>query len=369
MKIKTSELWYKFILLLFTVNVLLFTVPTLYLRLLDDFTVIVSVCFVLILIMKSRNLGKATIIGISVSSFFIIGFTLSQGKPISIILTILSSLVAYICFDRLQFSDGDKRFIQILCIIMWIFLFIKSFGYYEKFLFDSARYINSNTMGMVSLDLTMLLVYMIIISGNQSKNKWLLVLGILEFFVLNNYKARGCMVSFIFFCLAVIFRKYIFANKRRFMLVFVAIIIIGVLVPFVYMMLADSKALGAYTYASKDMYTRVGVWKNVVKYFLYNKNAFFAGFPTEIIELYGNRLHNTYFQLLVYVGGIGFFAYYFFVFRYIRGIIYSAGEKQGRYILVLAYCALLILGYTEVSMFWAVTYMMHYMFLGIASGN
>lgn len=231
------------------------------------------------------------------------------------------------------------------------------------------EYINPNTMGMISLDMTMLFIYFITTKEKKDKKRWIIGLCILELFVLNNYKARGCILAFIAFCLMILMKKLVFANKKRFMIIFVGIIIIGLLVPFIYMSLAQLQVLGVQTYTSKDMYTRVRVWGGVVDHFLQNKNAFIFGFPNQLIVRYGERLHNTYFQLLVYVGAFGFIPYYIFVYNYVRNIIYSENRDNSSYILIAAYCSLLVLGYTEVSMFWAVTYMTHYMFLGIASAE
>lgn len=369
MKLKSSEVWYKFILLLFTVNVLLFTVPSIYLKLLDNFSIIVSVCFALVLIMKAQYLGRKTLIGICIVSVLLIGFTLAQGRELNLVFTILSSLAAYFCFDKLKLDNNDKAFLKVIVVAMWVFFLVRSPGYYEKYMSNTMEYINPNTMGMISLDMTMLLVYFITMKEKKDKRRWIIGLCILELFVLNNYKARGCIFVFIVFCLMLMMKKFIFANNRRFMIIFIAIIIVGLFVPFIYMTLARLQVFGVQTYTSKDMYTRVQVWGGVVDYFLKNRNVFIMGFPNELIVQYGERLHNTYFQLLVFVGAFGFVAYYAFVFNYIRNIIDFSKENNSNYILIASYCSLLILGYTEVSMFWAVTYMTHYIFLGIASGE
>lgn len=121
MKLKSSEAWYKFILLLFTVNVLLFTVPSIYLKLLDNFSIIVSVCFALVLIMKAQYLGRKTLIGICIVSVLLVGFTLAQGRQINLVFTILSSLVAYFCFDKLKLDNSDKAFLKVIVVAMWAF--------------------------------------------------------------------------------------------------------------------------------------------------------------------------------------------------------------------------------------------------------
>lgn len=368
MKVKVNELWKYLILIWMVCNVITIFIPQIYLWILPYYTSITAVVFFCILVLKSRHLNKKVINGLLLVYVGLILFILLQGKNPLNYLTILSSPVAFVCLDKITLSRKEKKRLFYFIEFTWLILVLLSFGYFDRFTINRSSMVNSNTMGMYLLDMAMLLLYFFdIYEKKLIKSIVVSFVTILSLYL--GYQARGNLIAFLFFLLCCIFRKHIMKNYKRILILAAVLIIAGGLIPFIYIQLIQNNFFGVRTYSLKDMYTREGVWSDLVGTFVVNKSYLITGLPSNELEIMGSAIHNNSFELLASTGILGLVLYFIFVFSYMKTIIADSKHSNKIDLLIFAFLSLLVQGFTEVSLFWSVTYVLHYMYLGLASGN
>lgn len=369
MRIKTKELWKYFIIIWMICNVISIFIPRIYLKILPYYTGITAVLSLLIFILRSRYLDKKIVNGIILLYVGLIIFILLQGKNPLNYLTILSSPIAIFCFDKISLSEKSKRGLFYFTSVVWFVLILLSFGYFDRYAINKSSMVNSNTMGMYLLDMGMFLLFFLDTSEKKSPIKSTLISLVTICSLYVGYQARGNLIAFLFFLACCLYRKHIVKSNKRVLILAILIIVVGAIIPFLYMELVQRGFFGVRVYSMKDMYTRERVWSGVVESFISNKNYLILGLPANELEIMGESLHNNSLEVLAYVGIIGMILYFAFVLKYVKVIISNPKYSRKNDLLLFAFLSLLVLGFTEVSLFWSVTYVVHYMYLGIASGN
>lgn len=368
-RFEKDTLWYKLIIALFTINCILFCLPSLYLKILPYYTIITLISLIFILALRSRLLETKMLFELFTIVLLISFFVIIQGRSLVSVFTIYSSFVAFYCFDRMPILKKDLRYIKSVSIVIWIILCLRSINYFFVFSSNRESHINSNTLAMVLMYLSMLIIYYFDdekIGHYKIKEFFVVILTAMS--VYYGYQARGCLLSYAFFVAAVLIRRWLFDHKKIVIMLGVLIIIVGTIFPFMYMLLINNGFFGTNSMTLKNMFTRVSVWQGVVKYFIDYKESLFLGLPYNQLLRFGESLHNNYLELIAYIGIPGMILYYLFVFRYLWKIINISDYTHRQDILIISFLSLLVLGFTEVSTFWSVTYMIIYLFLGIASG-
>lgn len=361
--------WQEVILTWFALNSIIYCFPQIYLFVLPFAPLIVS-CFLLsICLLKGANVPKRFCGEIVFVFVFISILTLIGGKNLRLIFTIYSSLVAFYCFDGLYFSKNQRKFLEFVSLAVWLFLVVRSINYHVYYS-SNVGYINSNTMAMTLINLSMLIICLSYRYRHISWSVFVCIVVIFTFIALIGYRARGCTIAYLFFTVCLIIKDTLFKKHKRVIYGALFVLLCGFIVPFVYIYVVNHGYFDRSIVSNKDMFTRVRVWKDVVYFFCMNKSAFLYGLSTDMLELRGSALHSNYLELLAYCGLGGFVAYSGMVIRYVNRILLNNnGYRSSVHILIIAFAALMVLGYTEVSMFWAMTYVHNYMFLGIASGK
>ena len=330
-------------------------------------TVVVSGFMLCICLLKCTSFNKKFFLGLVLVFVFISIFTIIGEKSPRLIFTIYSSIVAFFCFDGLCFSKTEEKFLKCISWLIWSYLVIRSINYYTIYSSNIGYYINSNTMAIALINLSMLIIYFLY--HNSNKNIWIFIVTTLTFMALVGYHARGCFLAYSFFIICLIMQNIIFRKRIVIISAALSVLLCGLIIPFAYIYIVSNGYIDHNVVSSKDMFTRVRVWKDVVSFFCEHRSALFYGLPTSMLELKGSALHSNYLELLSFCGLGGFLVYYGFVINYINRILFNNKHNQSINTLIIAFASLMILGYTEVSMFWAVTYVHNYMFLGIASGK
>lgn len=366
-----SDLWKYIVKIWFVANVLLFFFPWLYTKLYPYFSFLVLFMFITIMLLKGFSINKRLFLSVYFLCLFTVVLSIILEKEFKLYLTALSAPMAVFCFDGLKIKKNEQKLLKNFLLIIWLITICISYKYFYKFLDTPDKMLNPNTLALVLLDISMLLIYLINILEKKLKRKILslaIALGTIAA-LFGGFQSRGCTMAFGFFCLFGSIHKLIFKRKFQIICITFGVVMLSVIVPFVYMYLANKEALGTPASSEKDLYTRVYVWKDIVDELSGDHKELLLGLPADTQDSIGKAVHNNSLQIISYIGVIGFLVYSLFLLAYMYGIISSCFYDEKSNLLIIAFISLLLLGITEVSMLWAITYSLNYSFLSIASGK
>lgn len=301
----------------------------------------------------------------SIYCLFTIYFT---GGGIGSAITPLIGILIIFNAKRLNTTPFFIKLLFLLLLVLNVHWIIRSPGYYTKFLFNQQFVINSNTVGII---LTFCTMYLCIMSKYVFGKKYYLfntVTIISNLWALTNVQSRNSLLGLVsFLILNYLIPKPFFKNKNNFMTVFMLIIILGLLLPYVFTNLYVNGVNVDLPFFNKSIYTgRELIWNNYFNLLKTNKLAVFWGLGSKIVLWAGDSLnaHNNYLALTINFGLIGFVLYFGFLFYYIYSIKFK--ELTNTHLsLLIGFLAVLVLGYFEVNILWVNLAYLNFLFLGI----
>lgn len=279
----------------------------------------------------------------------------------------LSAFTIYLMFFALpefQLDKEKKNLIVVFAMIFLVFAFIRSFAYRSDWLYHRWNDVNPNTMGMFVMFSVGILV--LFLDFKSIKNIIILiasfVLGIISLIF---FESRVCLVTTVL--LAFILPLYRIINRKVLFVVAVAIIVLGTLFPIAYMYCYRNDI--NLTFLNKTLYTgREAIWDNVFSLFGSNVTNWLVGLGSHT-DFGSVNVHNNYLAVIVNFGITGYVLYYGFLLLWLKSVLlYSKDLEEVKSALIFI-VTVLVLGFTEITTFWAVIYPFLYLFVSASSSS
>lgn len=330
-----------------------------------EYSLYIMLVYSMLVIFMSGNMLKGFFMFIIIFFAYLIYAVAYSGGGFGSILTALLFLLILNSYTYFDLKESICRYLVMFSSFLILFLFIRSFAYAEDFYYYRYNSINQNTMSMYIIYFFMIR-FTVLDLNNKAKTISTLVLFVISLIALQNYSARGCTISLIFFgCLNLIFRKKYSVNAILFITTLV--VAFGIAFPAFYLSLyrnnIDFMAFG------KNLYTgREAIWNNMFNALNQNKMNWLFGLGSKAILWKGHSLnvHNDYFGVMVNFGIIGFALYYGFIFKLVVKIAeiarYNRLARKGLFMYI---SGVLLLGSSEVTTMWTTIYPLVCFGLGI----
>ena len=294
---------------------------------------------------------KKSILFLLTFTFYMFISVYYNSGGIGSVLTFAMSVLSLELLSEIDFDDKDNSYLICLSGIMVILLFLASFQYGNGGSFDYEGLINPNSLAVV-----INYSFSIFLCTNNKKNVFNkslnLILFIIAFLALINCEARGAFVSlFCFFILLVIPRKLI--NGKTIFFLTLAIIIIGTMIPLIYLYLYSQNVQIGYV-LNKSLFTgRQAIWIEAFAIFGDNIWNWLLGIGSKVkLWEYATNLHNAYLTAIVDFGIVGYILYFGFILKYIRTVCRSVRNNREIQKWLFLYLSLgLVQGFTETSIF------------------
>lgn len=317
---------------------------------------------------SKKNMIGTKIIYIMLFCFYLLMSIILSGGGVGSVLTMIYSMMVYVVYSVINFSKKDMKYLFFIFLFMSIYIFIKSFGYFEIFISDKYGYINTNTMGMVAF---FSLIYNMIFYKYLYK-KYTHIFYFLQivmcFISLVNYECRGSLISMIFFVACFLFvKKNIWYKKKFVLLFFIIIVSIGTIFPFIYSNMYLNHVYFEIPFLHKGLYTgREVIWINTISIFKNSSVKWLTGIGSNAIVWTNDmNLHNNYFAVITNFGFLGYAFYYGFIFFQINKGLKAIDSIHID--LLIGLFSILILSYVEIVTLWETMFLINILIIGLYS--
>lgn len=338
-----------------------------------DFYVEISLftnfAFLTIGLLLGNDFNKKFLFFIAIATFYFLISALITGGGMGSVATFLVSLAMPAAYTAMAFSKWQKRMLSVVCSFGVVALFVFSIFYNENWDNWSTTHTNTNTLGYFVM---FLFIIVCIITDLKSKkllkNLAIAVLFALSFWAMFNYKSRGTTVVLLVFAVMVNLPAKIYEKKRIFIIAVLFTLFVAVF-PFIYLYLYENGY--SLTVFGKPLFTgRQELWLNMIDNFKQNPLALIIGLgsKTDIGGSYLN-VHNGVLSAVVCFGVLGFAFYYGYMLYKIWGLSDWVSDSTVKRGLIAFVCAVLLLGFSENSSFWTVSYPFAYFGLALASSK
>lgn len=282
----------------------------------------------------------------------------SKGGIGSLITFLLQFLMVF-AFEKVSFSPKDKKLIRLICKIIFLYLFIKSFIYAKNWDYYRWNDINPNSMSQY-----LFFSYIFINSFDTSSGflrRFVLFAAMIVAFL--NYESRAICVSALICFIGFVFIKFMSYKRLKFVLFL--FLLISLVFPFIYILLYSNKI--EISFLSKNLFTgREIIWTELFNRLNASVWNWVFGIGSNVALWNGTmNVHNNTFAVIADFGVLGFLIFYVFVFN--RVGIFNVETRENKMLLIGWICSAIILGITEVTTMWTDTYLFVFMMFGLAS--
>ncbi len=324
----------------------------------------VAILFIAFFIASRFRFEKKLLLIIVLSvSVFTISLLFTGGGFGSVLTFILPFFLLLSC-TNLNFSLNQKKVIWVASFSIIVYEFYYSLRYADNYIYYNNVDINPNTIGMIIMYAMMFFLSIKPFSGKL----YYIVLPIISmigFLAMYNCRSRATTMATIIFLLLRVIRV---KKLGKFLLgIAVFLTIIGTLFPYVYLKLYQNGV--ALEFFGKSLYTgREQIWLNMFDKLSENFGGYFIGLGSKATIWEGKELniHNNFFNIIVNFGLFGYALYFYFLFTFIKKACKCSYNNENRAFLIMFITSVLLLGFTETTSFWNVTYVLSYCSLGIA---
>ena len=272
------------------------------------------------------------------------------------VLTYFTSIMMLESLSYLNFTENNERVINIASFVTVLLCFFLSFKYKQNYYYYLMTDINPNTIGQFSI---FAFCYWSCTSREELLNNrkvMTFIMLVLTIYTQLNCESRGTLVAIGFYLVYSMIPSKILTRKFL-MIMTVGIIAIGVLFPFIYLKLYREGTI--IKILNKPLFTgREGLWMNALDIFGDNKLNWLFGIGSRVTLWDADtNVHNTYFGIIVNFGIVGLIAYLGYILKFLFTTYDKVEEnmKVKRWIGVYL-STVLVLGFTETSIFWAVIF-------------
>lgn len=262
-------------------------------------------------------------------------------------LNLLNFSLGILIFSQIKINEKDYNMIIILIFLIFFKMIFTSSNIWKQYLTGNTT-INPNTVAM-----NILLSFCIIFSYLKNDRKKLikamsLVLIIPTMFAIYKCNSRTVLLALIIYILSTftpVINKFI---DKHLQMILSILIIIGILIPFIYVAMYQKGYNFIIPFSTKSLYTgRERLWGYMLESLSENKLNYIFGLGTNNITKIGiiNNYHSWYLGIL-YVFGI---IIYFIYFQYLFKIISQINKKEISYALISVF----IIGFFETAGLWS----------------
>lgn len=328
-----------------------------------------SFAFLVIGLLLGDEFNKKFLIFIALATAYFFASAFISGGGMGSVATFAISLAMPAAYTAMVFSKWQKQMLFCVCVFGIIALLIYSVFYNKNWHEWETTRTNTNTLGWFVMFLFMISCVLTDFKSKKLlKNLLIAALFALSFWAMFNYKSRGTTVVLLAFAFMVNLPAKIYEKKRIF-IVAVLFTLFVILFPFIYLRLYGLDY--SLTVFGKPLFTgRQTLWLNVIDKFKQNPLSLIIGLGSKT-DIGGNYLnvHNGILSIVVCFGLVGFAIYYGYILYKIwvlSDCVSNSTVKKG---LLMFLCAVILLGFTENSSFWTVSYPFAYFGLAVASGE
>lgn len=289
------------------------------------------------------------------------------------VITLLYSYFLLLNLYKFKYDNKNIKRLLIVLILVNFYWAYNSTDYYIKSKFYREEYINSNTVGML-LMYTAIYIKIFLKKLNAKSYKFLVMfIYIISLWSIINVQSRGALISLIaFIVLDNLTPKKIWKYRKNTLFVFVTIIFLGTIFPFLYINMYLSGKDFLIPFVKKSLYTgRESIWVNFINLMGKKPISWLFGLGSRVnLWDYGSlNLHNNYLAIIANFGIIGYILYYYFIILQINNIYKYKHITNVSISSIIGFLCVLIIGYVEVSTLWHMMFFLNFMFLGLAYQN
>lgn len=304
--VNSTELLFYFVLSFNFIYVLYYTV---YSSLYNYFHYIIFF-FTVLLFVSSQKIKFKLINTVKLIIFLVLSAAaiFINHSGIGLLILIFWPLSIIYIFKNVNFSKNYINRLNIIILTGWELAIIAT-SQYTTLYFDN---FNSETIGInpntIAIVIAIACLFIALHIDNSSKPKSLkIIVYILSVLALCRTRSRTSLVAFLAILMMEFFlKKQIKKSKKLAILVMIAIVALGIIFPFVYVILFNKGILAYETlFFGKRIYTgRQYIWLNLWNYVQTNKNAYIwgVGYNTELYSRGTFNLHNAYLMIFAQYG-------------------------------------------------------------------
>lgn len=325
--------------------------------------------FLVVGLFLGDGLTKKFIAFISLSTaYFCVSALISRGGAGSVA-TFAISLAMPAAYTSIVFSKKQKQLLSGVCVAGLSVLCVYSAFYSKNLGTWSLTHVNTNTFGWFAMFLFMVFCVLNDFKGEGAKKNAiaaaLFAVAVLTMIFL---RSRGTLVALVTFAILANLPAKIYREKGLFAIA-IAFMLIVAAFPFFYLHLYVNGC--SFTFMGKPLFTgREELWLNMLRQFKQNPLTLIVGLGSNnTLGADYQNVHNGVFAAVVCFGLIGFVIYYGYILFKILILSDYAYNTTVKKSLIMFLCAVLLLGFTENSSFWAVSYPFAYFGLNMASSE
>lgn len=252
---------------------------------------------------------------------------------------------------KLRLPGAYINRISLIMLVSWALSVAASFQYRNMAFEDGVAGINPNTVAVViSTSCLFIKLYL-----SKRYRSWLLYVPLyaLSLFGLYQTRSRTSLIAFIAILLMeLVLKKRIKRSRRLAMGIMVAVVAVGILVPFVYVAMFSS---GRFTYNTlflgKRLFSgRQYIWQNLWEYVRQHRIVYLVGtgYNTDFYSRGSFNLHNSYLMIFAQFGLPILAGYLYYVYRSVSGMYNMQGHISDiQFVCYQIIILVLIIGFSE----------------------
>ena len=351
MKIKFNKISNFFYYIYFTLILLSGTIPSFSNFYANYSLIIQSLLLFALFVFNAKKVIKETesfmliILILTISSISIV---FSEGG-VGSFLNLFHFLVGILIFLNIEINKKMKRFLYVICILLWIFNIRLSFSAWKLHVMHDSIY-NPNSIGIFIFMTVIIIKSFLKEQNNRLLNIFSVFLILFSTYCIYLTNCRSALLAMIVYiiCLYIpLFNKLVFRYKK---ILICLIVIVGTIFPIIYVNMYKNKISLEIPFIKKSLYTgREKLWISMLDSLNDEKYGHLLGLGTNYNTKIGiiNNYHNWYIGIL-YTFGIPILCLYFYFFT---NIISRLENREILYGLI----AILIIGFTETIGLWTGT--------------
>lgn len=271
------------------------------------------------------------------------------------IIILMYFMITAFCMKEIKLTINQYKIIFYLNLFLFLIFLIKSNGAYFDYLSNIGSTFNSNTTGAFLMITSIYILLFANVLNYRITWKRFFVLFLLTLYGIYNCRSRGALIGYGAFCVLYFIGKNLrFFTKRKILISsFLLIIIVGLIVPKIYLHFYSEGININFGFTDKQSYTgREIIWQNFYDSMELKNWILGYGSNATFYTDHELNMHNIYLSLIVNSGLIGLFLF----FWYFKKLIFSRKINNFEFInkyVIYYFFSLLILNYFEVTLMWS----------------
>lgn len=318
------------------------------------------------LVFKKIYIFYITVVMIYCSILLVININTGLGS----VITLITGILAFFVFSRYYISNKVLKIYTFILSLLYIYLFLLSDNYMQKFTLYPDQYINSNIIAVAALYIAIYLFNLLPLFKIPYRKLLSFLSILLGIMIILNCKSRASLLAlFIFILFYYFIPKKFLLNKRFLKIVFISVIIIGSIMPFIIITLYKRNIDIVVPFINKPLYTgREIIWSQMIELQKENPVSIIFGLGSKVKTHNGELLvaHNSYAAIIVNFGIVGYILVFGFIVRQFNKILKSIYLSKDSVKYLLGFICIFIHGFFEYIFLNPLFVIPTFLFLGLA---